>query len=90
MKVVLPDEDSSYTNPWIFLLLAELTGISIFPSRITTEASLSTIPSDWAFFSNMLMRFDTAPSFSLSFFLISYSSSDAVSFTLPNLSRIKK
>ena len=66
MNVVFPDEDSSYTKPCIFLLLAELTGMSILPSRITMAASLSTSPSLWALRRIMFMRLETAPSFSFS------------------------
>ena len=69
-------------------MLALLTGMSIFPSLMTTAASLSTMPSLWAFFRRAPMRLDTAPSFSLSCFLMSYSPSEAVSLTFPNLSRI--
>ena len=89
MKVVLPDEDSSYTKPCSFLLLAELTGMSIFPSRMTTDASLSTMPSLCAFFNMMPILLEMAPSLSLSFRRMSYNSSDAVSLTLPNLSSME-
>ena len=86
MNAVLPVADSSYMNPAIFFLFAALTGISILPSRTDTPASLSTIPSSWAFFRIALMRRDIAPSFSRRDFRISYRMSDAVSFTSPYLS----
>ena len=88
MKAVFPVADSSYMKPAIFFLFAALTGISILPSRTETPASESTIPSSCAFLRIALIRREIAPSFSLSDFLISYSSSDAVSLTSPYLSMI--
>ncbi len=76
-------------NPGIFFLCAALTGMSILPSLTDTPASVSTMPSAWALFSIALILLDMAPSFSCSERLISYRSSDAVSFTSPYLSRIE-
>ena len=65
MKVVLPLADSSYTKPPIFLLCEEMTGMSIFPSRTVTLASLSAMPSCWALRSRDAAIFETELSFSL-------------------------
>ena len=75
-------------NPGSLFLLAALTGMSILPSRTDTPASLSTMPSSCAFFRMAVILLEMVPSFSLRDLRMEYSSSDAVSFTSPYLSRI--
>ena len=88
MKVVFPVALSSYTKPWKARFLADATGMSIFPSRMATEASLSVSPSCCACRRMAFMRLETLISFSLMLRRILYSWSEAVSLISPWRSRM--
>jgi len=80
---VLPVADSPWIIPGIFLLNADCTGITILPSLTDNSTSFSTIPSFWAFFNRALKSLKTSDCFSIIFFLIFSSSTEALSLITP-------
>ena len=88
MKTVLPEADSSWTIPLIFLFMPGNTGITNLPSRMAGVTSFSTSPSLCAARSILYKVRDMLPSVLLSSCRILASSVEAESLILPNLSRI--
>ena len=88
INTVLPDADSSCTIPLILRFSPCVTGITSRPSRMAGVTSLSTRPSLCAERSILYSVRDMLPSVRDSSRLMFCSSTDALSFTFPNLSSI--
>ena len=88
MKTVLPVADSSCTMPRILRFMPGTTGMTNRPSRIVGVTSFSTKPSACALRKMLFRLREMLPVVSASSRRIRKSSAEALSFILPNLSRM--